>query len=437
MNQTATNPFLSQAWIRENIFLGKSIGEYIRSLFTPFNFVAALIILGGLPLIAIRYATGLGFVTNSSNDFPWGLYLGWGLFGGVPLSSTGFIMASTVYLFGMKQYHSLVRPAVLTGFVGYFFAVVFLLVDLGKPWHLPYPMILSFGTSSVLFLVAWHVALYLSTQFVEFCPAIFEWMNADTFRRWAVRVTIGATIFGVILSTLHQSALGAMFLVMPAKVHPLWYTPYIPLLFFVSSIYSGLSMIILESTLIRRFLPSRMAEENKRKLDGLTLGLGKGAALTGLTYFALKWTALAHGNDWGYLGTGYGAWFLFEVFGLVLTPCILFTIGVRQAKVTFVRVAAALTVVGILANRITVALVAYNWRLPHEFPGWKEIWVVATIVTIEILVYRWVVNRLPVHMEHPAYASEHVAAAGHLAGSFGPAPVAATVEAMAPLNPPL
>ncbi len=396
-------------WIRETVFCGQPAKQYLRGLVTPFNAVAAIIILAGLPLLAMRYMEGLAAISRASDDYPWGLFLVWGLFTGVPLASTGFLMASAVYLFGLKQYYPLLRPAILTGFIGYFFAVVFLVVDLGQPWRLPYPMVVSFGTSSVMFLIAWHVALYLSTQFVEFCPAIFEWLGADRFRRWVMRVTLGATIFGIILSTLHQSALGALFLIAPAKLHPLWYTPYVPLLFFVSSIYAGLSMIIVESTLIRRWLPERMDPANQRALDGLTLGLGKGAALTMLTYFGLKWIALAHGNDWDMLGTNYGIWFLVMMFGLVLAPCFLFVIGVRQARVKIVRLAAVLAILGIIADRFTVAMIAFNWRLPRrELPGWKEAWVLLTIVTIEILVYRWVVNRLPVHKQHPAYRGGHL-----------------------------
>ena len=215
-------------------------------------------------------------------------------------------MASAVYLFGLRQYYPLLRPAVLTGFIGYLFAVIYLLVDLGMPWRLPYPMFKAFGTGSVMFLVAWHVALYLSTQLVEFCPAIFEWVGADRFRRWALRVTVGATIFGVILSTLHQSALGALFLLAPSKLHPLWYSPYLPLLFFVSSIFAGLSMLIVESTLVSRLLPQRMDPANHQALDSLTLGLGKGAALVLITYFGLKMIGLAHGHHWALLRSNYG-----------------------------------------------------------------------------------------------------------------------------------
>ncbi len=406
MNTHISQSIMSREWIQENLLLGKPARTYFRGLVTPLNVVAAIIICVGLPLIVSRYIFGLAAVTHASNNQPWGLFLSWGLFSGVPLASTGFIMAATVYLFGLRQYHPLLRPAVLTGFVGYFFAVVFLLVDLGRPWHLPYPMFVSFGTGSVMFLVAWHVALYLSTQFVEFCPAIFEWLGAERFRRWAVKVTIGATIFGVILSTLHQSALGALFLLAPAKLHPLWYSPYLPLLFFVSSIFGGLSMVIIESTLIRRFLPGRMDPANHRVLDGLTLGLGKGAALTMLTYFGLKLIALAHGNHWNLLNSGYGAWYLIELIGFVALPCFAFVLGVRRCRPEIVRFAAFWAVVGLVANRFTVSMFALNWQLPHrEFVSLKEALVVATIFTIELLVYRWVVNRLPVHREHTRYKS--------------------------------
>jgi len=403
--QSATSP---GPWMQEHLFNGKPWPQYLRDLVTPFNLAAAVVIFAGLPFIVMRYALGLGAVTHASDDQPWGLFLSWGLFSGVPLASTGFLMASAVYLFGLKHYTPLLRPAVLTGFIGYFFAVVYLLVDLGMPWRLPYPMFKAFGTGSVMFLVAWHVALYLSTQFVEFCPAVFEWLGADRFRRWALRVTVGATIFGVILSTLHQSALGALFLLAPGKLHPLWYSPYLPLFFFVSSIFAGLSMVIVESTLVRRWLPHRMAPAHQRALDRLTLGLGKGAALVLITYFGLRCVGLAHGHHWGLLASTYGAWFLIELLGFVLLPCALFVLGVRRASATLVRTAALLTILGVLANRFTVSMFAFQWQLPHrEFFPVKELLVVATIVTIEILVYRWIVNRLPVHTPHPRYPDPH------------------------------
>jgi len=151
-----------RAWFMDKLLMGMSWPEYARSLITPFNIVAAIILSVGVPLIALRFVYGLTVVTHASNEYPWGLFLGWGLFGGVPLSATGFVMATAYYIFGFKKYAPLVRLGVLTGFLGYLFAVIFLLTDLGRPWRIYYPMAVSFGTASILFLVAWHVSVYLT-----------------------------------------------------------------------------------------------------------------------------------------------------------------------------------------------------------------------------------------------------------------------------------
>src|SRR5574341_1271626 len=257
MNQDLAKTETFQATFMEKLRMGMSSQEYTRSLITPFNIVAAIILSIGIPVIVIRFVQGLAFATHASNEYHWGLLLGWGLFGGVPLSATGFVMATAYYIFGFKDYGPLVRLGVLTGFLGYLFAVIYLLTDLGRPWRIYYPMIMGFGTASVVFLVAWHVATYLTVQFIEFSPAILEWLKSVRVRKWATMATIGMTIAGIILSTLHQSALGAMFLLTPGKLHPLWYSQYIPVLFLASSIYAALAMVIAVSTLAARHLPER------------------------------------------------------------------------------------------------------------------------------------------------------------------------------------
>ena len=395
-------------WVKERLFLGLSMPDYMRRLVTPFNIIAGIIVIFALVLIGIRFSQGLGAVTAASQDQPWGLFLGWGLFSGVPLSATGFVLGTAVYIFGLKEYHPVVKNAILVGFLGYLFAVIFLLVDLGRPWRLPYPMFISFGTASVLFLVAWHVALYLSCQFLEFFPSIGEWGGWRTLRRGALAITIGLTIFGIILSTLHQSALGAMFLLAPGKLHPLWYTPYIPALFLISAIAAGLCMVIFISFLTKRFLRDQADSEYLASLDNITLGLGKAASFVLITYFALKIIALAHGNHWDLLDTPFGYWFLAEVLVFVLLPCFLFVYASRKRKVGLTQFTALFTVIGVIINRLNVSLIALNWQLPHrELFNWKEFVIVVGIVAIQVLVYRWIVNRMPVLREHPEYKDEH------------------------------
>ena len=398
----------ARAWGRDRVFLGLTVPEYLKGLVTPFNIIAGIIVLVGLVLIVIRFSQGLGAVTAASQDHPWGLFLTWGLFSGVPLAATGFVIGTAVYLFGLKQYEPVVKNAILIGFLGYLFAVIFLLIDLGRPWRLPYPMFVSFGTASVLFLVAWHVGLYLSCQFLEFFPSIGEWGGWKTLRRWTLAITIGLTIFGVILSTLHQSALGAMFLLAPGKLHPLWYSPYLPMLFFVSAIAAGLCMVIFVSFLTQRFFKGQADSSYLASLDSITLGLGKAAAFVLISYFALKVVALAHGNNWDLLNTPYGYWFLVELLIFVLLPCFLFAFGVGRRKVGLMQFTAVLTIIGIVINRMNVSLIALNWQLPHrEFFNWKEFLIVIAVITIEILVYRWIVNRMPVLREHPEYKDKH------------------------------
>jgi Ni/Fe-hydrogenase subunit HybB-like protein len=329
----------------------------------------------------------------------------------VPLSATGFIMATAYYIFGFKKYHPLLRLGVLTGFLGYLFAVIYLLVDLGRPWRIYYPMMIGFGTQSVLFLVAWHVATYLTVQFVEFSPAILEWLKSQRVRKWAVMLTIGMTIAGIILSTLHQSALGAMYLLVPGKLHPLWYSSYLPVFFLSSSVYAALAMVIMVSTLAARFLKKRCDSEFLETLPKLTLGLGQGAAVGMYVYFVFKIIGIAHDDNWHYLNTPYGYWFLVELLGFVLAPALLFTYGVKKQSVGVVRFAGFYAVFGIIFNRINVSIIALNWQLPHHLhhiiPPWKESAVVLAIATIHILIFRWILNRMPVLHAHPDYRETH------------------------------
>ena len=358
----------------------------------------------GLPVIGYRFLHGLGAVTNLSQTHPWGICIGFDVLCGVALAAGSYTLAGAVYVLGLKQYYPVLRPAVLTGFLGYLFVELGLLVDLGRPWRLPYPIFYSQGVTSVMFEVAVCVMLYFTVQFLELSPVLFEWLGWKRARRGAHKMTIGLVVFGVSLSTLHQSSLGALFLLAPGKLHPLWYSPFIPLYFFVSSIFAGLSMVILVCTLSHRLFRHRLDPSRHVNLDALILGLAKAASIVLFSYFFMKLLGVADGGHWALLATGMGAWFLVELCGFVLLPCFLFTYAVRSRNVRLARATAALTVIGIVTNRLNVAVIAFNWNAAVRYvPSACEILTTVTTMTIGVLLFRWIVNRMPVLSEHPDY----------------------------------
>ncbi|MFH7319140.1 NrfD/PsrC family molybdoenzyme membrane anchor subunit [Desulfurivibrio sp. D14AmB] len=383
---------------KEKMMLGLSSQEYwAAQLRNPFNWILAAIFAVGLPIIVGRFIFGLGWVTHSSYDYPWGLLLGWGLFVMVPLSASGFMMGTTVELFGRKDFKPIERLGLLNGLLGYFFAVMFLQVDLGQPWRLIYPMFVSLGPAAVLFLVAWHVATYLSVQVAELVPAVSEWMGWPKAKRFIKQIVIGLTVAGIILSTLHQGALGALFTYAPGKVHPLWYSSAFQWFHFIcSAIFAGLSMLIVVSTLTKWFMRWRCDETFLKSLDRLTVGIAKGAALALVTYLVIKFIGVAHDNDWQYLFSGWGQWFMFEMALGVIVPLVLFTSAVRNNNATTARWAALFAVVGIALNRLNTSLITFNWNLYQEIPHWREFVITVTVYATYILVYRAVLARLPI-----------------------------------------
>ncbi|KPJ79130.1 MAG: hypothetical protein AMJ54_00255 [Deltaproteobacteria bacterium SG8_13] len=381
-----------------------------KNIFTPFNIVAGIILAVGGVLTILRFTGGLAAVTNLSDYNPWGIWIGFDLLVGVALAAGGYVTSAAVYIFGMKKYHAAVRPAILTGFLGYALVVLALHYDVGRPWRLPYPFIIQQGTTSLLFEVGACVALYLTVLFIEFTPAPLEWLGFKRARNIVVKLTMLLTIFGVILSTLHQSSLGALFLIAPSKLHPLWYSSYIPVYFFISSIIAGLSMVIFEGTLSHRFFKGKMDEEHLAEKDTIALGFGKAASLVLAGYFIIKVIGVAADNNWHYLGTGYGAWFLLELLGFVALPCFLYAVGVRDKNVKLIRWTAALTVIGIVLNRFNVSMIAFNYHLPSSeryFPHWMEIGISVFIVTVGLVVFRFIVTRMPILYEHPDYKGVH------------------------------
>jgi Ni/Fe-hydrogenase subunit HybB-like protein len=282
--------------------------------------------------------------------------------------------------------------------------------DVGRPWRLPYPFFIQQGTTSVLFLVAACLGLYLAVLFLEFSPAALEWLGFRKARSLAVKLTLVLTIFGVVLSTLHQSYLGALFLIAPSKLHPLWYSSYLPIYFFVTSIIAGLSMVIFESTLTYHYFNHKMDAIHLAEKNHVTLGFGKGASFVLAGYFAIKVLGISAGNNWHYLGTGYGIWYLVELIGFVALPCFLYAVGVRDKNLKLIKWASVLTVLGIIINRVNISLIAFNWHLPSSeryFPHWMEIGISVFLVTLGLIAFRFIVTRMPVLYQHPDYPDAH------------------------------
>jgi Ni/Fe-hydrogenase subunit HybB-like protein len=393
------------SWVQEKIFLGKPFKEYVRSLWTPFNVVSAAVLAIGFPLLVYRFVAGLGATTNLSQTQPWGLWIGFDMMTGIALAAGGFTIGAAVEIFGLEEYHAIERPAILTGFLGYLMAVFGLIADLGKPWNMVLVTV-SNGTQSVLFEVAWCVMCYTSVLALEFAVPFFEWLGWERFYRPLKKTLLALTVLSVMFSTMHQSALGSLFIIAPGKLHPLWYSQSMFVFFFVSAVIAGISMVIVESSISHKVFAS-MFEGQHVDVDKLTIGLGKAGAVVMFAYFFLKLQGVIDNHAVSEIGKGfYGKWWLVEMLGFVLLPSLLYAWGARNRRAQPVRVAAAIAVVGIIVNRLNISLVAYNYNQAVRYwPSWMEVWVSVTLVLAGVLAFRWIVNRMPVL--RPLPGAEH------------------------------
>ena len=393
-------------FFREKILLGMTGREYVRSLVTPGNAVIAAILAFGLPVFLYRFYAGLGAVTNLSQTAPWGIWIGFDMMTGIVLAAGGFTIGATVQIFNMKDYHPIERPAILTAFLGYVMAIVGLLADLGRPWNIVMALV-SNGSASVLYEVAWCVMCYSSVLALEFTVPLFEWLGWKKIHSVMRKTLIALTVLSVMFSTMHQSALGSLFLIAPTKLHPLWYTQYVFIHFFVSAIVAGLSMVIVESSLSHKAFASQLKGAHF-DLDKLTVGLGRAGALVMFALFFLKLQSVVDNHAWGYLATGYGAWYLVEIVGFLLIPALIYAYGARNGNAKIVRIGGVMGVLSVVLNRLNMSVIAFNWKEPVRYvPSWQEVLVSVTLVTLLIVLYRWIVNRMPIMKEDPAFPQEH------------------------------
>lgn len=314
--------------------------------------------LAGLLAAILRFGLGLGATTGLNDASPWGLWIAFKL-GFVALSGGGFSIAAMVYIFHLESYRPVLRRAILLALLGYSSFVVSLIFDLGLPWHIYMPII-HWQHHSVMFEIAWCVMLYLTVLLAEFAPAILEhpWFRHAFFQRiagWLHYAVIPLVIAGIVLSTLHQSSLGALFLIMPHRVHPLWYSPLIPVLFLVSAIAAGMMALIVEGFLAQRLF--------NRPPDQALLGrLGKIGGFALWLYLALRLADLIwRGVLPGALdGSWESLWFAAEiVLGGLLPAGLLLSSKIRNTPQGLVT-SALLAIGGILSQRMSLSLFTMN-----------------------------------------------------------------------------
>ncbi len=349
----------------------------------------------------VRMIRGLGATTNLTDLTPWGLWIGFDVVGGVALAAGGFVIAATVYIFHIHRYHSIVRPAVLTAFLGYGAVIVGLIFDLGRWWDIWHPMI-YWQPHSALFEVAWCVMLYFTVLALEFAPVVFEKMPFPGIYKVLKTITLPLIILGIMLSTLHQSSLGTLFLIMPFRIYPLWYSKIMPWLFFISAIGLGLAMVILES-LVSGWVYQRKEE------TGLLSGLAKACALVMGLYVAIRIGDLAYNGKLLYLAKP--AWetadFIIELCLSVFIPIILFSIPrVRQSKAGLLAGSAS-AVLGVVLNRINVSGIA---TIPatktNYFPAWTEFAISIGVVAAATLVFFFFVEHFSVFESEAEHSQE-------------------------------
>jgi Ni/Fe-hydrogenase subunit HybB-like protein len=333
----------------------------------------------GLILIVYRWINGLGVTTGLTDGRGWGIWISFDVICGIALAAGAFSIAGIVYILRLKEFYPILRPTVLTGFLGYALAAFAIAVDLGFP-HRIYYMLYNWNIHSPLFEVGWCVMIYLTVLALEISPIVFERFNMKAPLKIIRSITVPLVIMGIVLSTMHQSSLGTLFVLMPHRVHPLWYSSILPILFFISAMGAGLAMVIVESTWsffgLKHKLEIRLLAKIA-KIIPIILGI----------YAIARFAELFISGDSVYLFTGdkYSLFFWVEMLIFVFIPAVLFSLPNVRRKPMQMFATALLVVFGLLLNRFNVSLVAFS--AGAYAPSWLEIFVTIGMVSIGAFVF--------------------------------------------------
>jgi Ni/Fe-hydrogenase subunit HybB-like protein len=346
-----------------------------------------------------RFIFGLGATTNLTDATPWGLWIGFDVMAGVALAGGGFVITAIFYIMKREEFHPLVKPAVLTAFLGYIAVVFGLMFDLGLPWNI-WHMIIFWNPHSPLFEVGWCVMLYTTVLLLEFSPVpLEEFSRYAKIRAFLMRFRFPLVLLGIMLSTLHQSSLGSLFLIMPFKLHPLWYSEILPVLFFISAAALGLMMVSFES-LVSHWLYRRKPETH------LVAKLGKAAVWVLGIYLAVKMAELVWSGEFGliFAGTWESYLFIAELMISVIIPIIIFSIPRTRNSAAGQWAGSALVVFGMIFNRINVGgLTMLRATGDTYVPSWTEIIISLGVVSAAALAFLFAIEKFHIWEQRPRH----------------------------------
>ena len=361
---------------------------------TPWKVLLVVILMSGLYATFVRYTHGLGAATHLSDSFPWGLWVGFDVLCGVMLAAGGFLLTATVHLFNLKKFKPIIRPTLLTAFLGYLLVVVALLFDLGRPYRIWHPLVM-WNPHSVMFEVAWCVVLYTMVLALEFAPIAFKRLNTGRWSTVRHAVAIPLVLAGVILSTLHQSSLGSLYLIVPDKLHPLWYSSLLPVFFFVSAVAVGLAMTIFESWM------SSKAFHKQLELP-LLQSLGRVLLVVLGVYAVMRFEDLLNrGVLPMLLHPGYETdlFYLEVAMGLVLPIGLLMVPRIRETA-SGLYLCSVLVLLGFVTNRLNVSITGMEAAARVRYiPKWTEFAVTASIIAAGFTIFALAVKYLPIFPE--------------------------------------
>lgn len=345
----------------------------------------------GFYATVLRFTQGLGRSTNLSDQFPWGLWIGFDVLCGVMLAAGGFTLTAAVHILNIKRLRPIVRPSILTAFLGYLLVSIALMFDLGRPYRIWHPLIMR-NPHSVMFEVAYCVMLYTTVLALEFSPIVLERFHFEKPLQVVRAALIPLVILGVLLSTLHQSSLGTLYLITPEKLHPFWYSPLLPVFFFISAIAVGLAMTIFESSLSSKYFG--------RQLElPILQELGRVLVVVLCVFGILRFEDLLHRGVLRLtLVPGYemSLFWLEVALGLVL-PLVLLAQERIRTTADGLYLAAVLVVLGFITNRLNVSITGLESSAgTHYIPKWTEVAVTGAIIAAGFALFGLAVKYLPI-----------------------------------------